>query len=187
MGERMTIDTSLVSRAARTSRDDARLVPLPQPAIFALRARDDAQSVLARVHALSALPKPNEVASTPLGDLAWVRPDEWHLIAPLDRRDEVLAILERSLPQDHGAVVDISASRVLFELSGARSRDVLAASCALDLHPRAFGVGRCAQSLIAKAPVFLHLTSDEPRWRILVRPSFAAYVVSWLTDAMEGE
>jgi sarcosine oxidase subunit gamma len=60
---------------------------------------------------------------------------------------------------------------------------VLAAGCALDLHPRAFGPGRCAQTLLARAAVILEQTSGEPAYRIYVRPSFAGYLADWLRDA----
>ncbi len=66
-------------------------------------------------------------------------------------------------------------------------RAPLASCCPLDLHPRAFAVGACAQSLVAKAPVLLQLLDGAPRWRLLVRPSLAAYVVSWLADAIAGD
>ena len=85
-----------------------------------------------------------------------------------------------------GAVVDLSASRHALELAGPRTRDVLAAACALDLHPRAFPVGHATQTLLARAPLLLELADDAPTWRLLVRPSFVAYVVDWLTDAMAG-
>jgi sarcosine oxidase subunit gamma len=47
-------------------------------------------------------------------------------------------------------------------------------------------VGHATQTLLARAPVLLELADDAPTWRLLVRPSFVAYVVDWLTDAMEG-
>ena len=80
--------------------------------------------------------------------------------------------------------LDISASRVLLELAGRASRDVLASCCPLDLHQRSFEIGECAQSLIAKAPVLLHLADEAPTWHLYVRPSLAAYVTAWLEDAM---
>ena len=62
---------------------------------------------------------------------------------------------------------------------------MLAKGCALDLHPRAFVPGRCAQTLLARAQVILEQLDDEPAYRLLVRGSFAGYVATWLLDAME--
>jgi len=83
-------------------------------------------------------------------------------------------------------VVDLSSARVILELSGPAARDVLASCCALDLHPRAFGPGRCAQTLVAKAPVLLAFVEERPTYRFYVRPSLASYVVGWLLDGMDG-
>jgi sarcosine oxidase subunit gamma len=68
------------------------------------------------------------------------------------------------------------------ELSGPRSRDLLAHGCALDLHPSAVPVGFCAQTLLAQAGVVLTVCADDTI-RLFVRASFAEYVATWLLDA----
>ena len=64
-----------------------------------------------------------------------------------------------------------------------RARDLLAKGCSLDLHPRVFGRGGCAQSHLAKAQVVLHQVSDEPAFDLYVLRSFADYLWAWLEDA----
>jgi sarcosine oxidase subunit gamma len=122
--------------------------------------------------------------------VVWVRPDEWLVIGDAASRGPLLAALAEAVGDGtadaEGAVVDLSASRHALELSGVRTRDVLAAVCALDLHPRAFPVGHATQTLLARAPVLLELADDAPSWRLVVRPSLVAYVVDWLADAMDG-
>ena len=86
---------------------------------------------------------------------------------------------------DAAAAVDVSANRVCFELVGEDVEDVLAQGCSLDLHPSVFAPGRCAQTLLAKAQVILHRRDDET-FRILVRPSYAPYVRTWLEDAISS-
>jgi sarcosine oxidase subunit gamma len=108
------------------------------------------------------------------------------VVGPPSSRAETLEALERAVGPDDGAVVDLSASRVLVELTGPKARDVLASCCALDLHPRVFGPGRCAQTLVAKAQVLLSQLDEAPTYRLFVRPSLASYVVSWLVDGIEG-
>ena len=71
-------------------------------------------------------------------------------------------------------------------MSGAGARDLLAAGCGLDLHPRVFGPGRCAQTLLARVPVVLHQLSDAPQYRVLVRRSYARWLVDWMIDAAGG-
>jgi sarcosine oxidase subunit gamma len=112
--------------------------------------------------------------NTAAGEVLWLGPDEWLVVG--GREDDY---------PDSAAVVDVSAARVCFELSGDEVEDVLAQGCSLDLHPSVFAPGRCAQTLLAKAQVILHRTEPET-FRIFVRPSFAPYLRSWLEDAIAG-
>jgi sarcosine oxidase subunit gamma len=82
-------------------------------------------------------------------------------------------------------VTDVSAQRTTLELSAPRARDVLAKGCSLDLHPRAFGPGRCAQTDLGRANVVLHQVDEGPTYELLVAGSLAAYLAAWLADAME--
>ena len=79
-------------------------------------------------------------------------------------------------------MVNVSANRTTIRLVGPQARDVLAHGCALDLHPRVFGAGQCAQTLLARAGVLL-VADDDGAFRILVRSSFARYLADWLLDA----
>ncbi len=120
---------------------------------------------------------PNTAATAPdgAGHWLWLGPDEWLVVGE--------GAADLRLPDGAGSLVDLSANRVVLELRGPGARDVLAAGCALDLHPRAVGPGRCAQTLLARAAVILEQTSEEPAYRIYVRPSFAGYLTDWLRDA----
>ncbi|MEP7384236.1 MAG: sarcosine oxidase subunit gamma family protein [Gemmatimonadota bacterium] len=177
---------ALVRQISGVVRRNVQLIPQPARSVISVRARGEALDRVAQQLGLESLPGPNRVAATSLGACLWVRPDEWLVIGEYAARQQAMAALEPAVGTDDGAVVDISASRVILELSGARARDVLASCCPLDLHPRVFTEGHCAQSVIGKAPILLQLVDRTPRWRIVVRPSLAAYVTSWLTDAMVG-
>ena len=69
-----------------------------------------------------------------------------------------------------------------------RVRELLEFGCPIDLHPRVFGPGRCAQTLLARANVLIWHVADGPEdtFRLFVRPSFAAYVAAWIADAADG-
>lgn len=152
---------------------------------LSLRARGDACARLAARLGLAALPAPNRVATTSVSDCLGLGPDEWLLVAArgADRsfRDQLSATTGTD-----GAVIDVSASRVPLRVAGPSARDVLASCCPLDLHPRRFGPGHCAQSLVAKAPVVLQQLDDVPAYRVLVRPSLVDFVVRWLADGLSG-
>ncbi|MFO0071460.1 MAG: sarcosine oxidase subunit gamma, partial [Gemmatimonas sp.] len=153
-------------------------------------SRGGACSRVAAALAVEALPGHGPMVSSPAGRVTGLRPDEWLVEAPTASRDALLTALSQAVgdgkPDTDGAVVELSASRHVLELSGPRARDLLAAVCTLDLHPRTFPVGHATQTLLARAPVLLQLVDATPTWRLLVRPSFVSYVVEWLADAMEG-
>ncbi len=168
--------------------DESALVPIGPRSQIDVRARSGAVQRVANYLSIPALPAPNRFVATPagVGECFWLGPEEWLVVGPSSSRAETLEALERAVGPDDGGVVDLSASRLLFELQDPKARDVLASCCALDLHPRVFGPGSCAQTFVAKAPVLLSQVNDAPTYRLFVRPSLASYVVSWLIDGLEG-
>jgi sarcosine oxidase subunit gamma len=99
---------------------------------------------------------------------------------------ERLARLERAIAGRRAAVNDLSSSRAVIQISGAGARAVLEAGCGLDLHSRVFAPGHCAQSLLARVPVILDQIDRTPRYRVLVRRSYARWLIDWLIDAVGG-
>jgi sarcosine oxidase subunit gamma len=151
-----------------------------------VRARGAAAFRVAECLSLTALPGANRFVGTPLGDCFWLRPDEWLVVGEPSSREWALAALESAVGRDEGAVVDVSSSRVPLEVQGLGARDLLASGCSVDLHPRVFGPGQCVQTLFGKAPVLLCQMDSPPRFRLFVRPSLLAYVVSWLEDEIRS-
>lgn len=123
-------------------------------------------------------PGPNRVATAGERAILWLGPDEWLVLG-----GDVEPLLREALGTDHGSIVDVSADRTTVELSGPHAREVLEKGVAIDLHPRAFGPGQCAQTLLARAQVILRQVDDEPTYHVLVRGSFAPYLADWLVDA----
>jgi sarcosine oxidase, subunit gamma len=83
-----------------------------------------------------------------------------------------------------GTVVDVSAQRTTVALRGEHALDLLAGGCALDLHPRVFGRGAAAQTLLGQAGVLLMALDDTgTHYQLVVRSSFAGYLTAWLLDA----
>jgi len=135
--------------------------------------------------ALGAAPptKPNTTAAGRDCAILWLGPNEWLVTTPPGGEVGAQAALREALGQRHAAVTDVSEARAVIALGGPRARDVLAKGCPLDLHPRAFKAGDCAQSTLAKALVILHQTADAPAYDIYVDRSFADYLWRWLEDA----
>jgi sarcosine oxidase subunit gamma len=114
----------------------------------------------------------------------WLGPNEWLAVLPLERAQPALVAMAAALEGRHAAVTDLSANRTLLRLSGPKARAVLEKGCGLDLHPRMFGAGRCAQTDVARTQVILDQLDEQPSYRLHVRRSFAAYLAAWLLDAM---
>ena len=108
--------------------------------------------------------------------IVWAGPDEWFIVAAAGSAGAIEEALRASLPGIHHAVTDVSCGYSMLHLSGQPVRDVLAQGCPLDLHPRAFGVGRSAGSHFFKASILLWQTDGAPRYELLVRRSFTGYV-----------
>jgi sarcosine oxidase, subunit alpha len=111
----------------------------------------------------------------------WLGPNEWLILGPAYGGQDLVDELERELGDRHCSVADVSANRVAIALSGAHRAELLAKGCPLDLHPRSWSAGMCAQSMLGKAQVILHERAGMTT--VLVRASFADYLVEWLLAA----
>ena len=175
-----------LATATRQSGGALRLAELPY--LAQINVRLDAKGPAAEAVRLAlGLPLPMEPGTCVRGDgrtVLWLGPDEWLVVGPDGTAGDLEARLRGAIGDEPGAVTDVSAQRTTLLVSGPAARDLLAHGCSLDLHPRAFGPGRCAQSTLARAQVVL-VARDEPRsgfW-VLVRSSFADYLAEWLLDA----
>jgi len=129
--------------------------------------------------------QPNRVASMREIRTLWLGPDEWLVTAPERAVPELMARITSALTGRRAMVTDLSASRSVIEIAGPQSRRLLEKGCGLDLHPRAFGPGQCAQTLFAKLPVIIDQLSAAPSYRLFVRRSAARWLAEWLIDAAE--
>jgi sarcosine oxidase subunit gamma len=115
--------------------------------------------------------------------ILWLSPDEWLVVTAPGREHDAVAALREALASHHAAVADVSESRVVIGLSGGNARETLMKGCAIDLHPRAFAAGQCAQTSLARAHMILHQIDDAPAYEIYVHRSFGEYAWAWLEDA----
>ncbi len=142
-------------------------------------------SALRRVLGVGAPRAPNTVRQKGDAMLLWLGPDEWLIVVPGGREAKLGAELRKALARQHTALTDVSDSRVVIGVTGPHVRDVLMKGCSLDLHPRAFSAGRCAQTRLARAHMLLHQLDESPGYDVYVHRSFADYVWRWLEDAAE--
>ncbi|WP_346777768.1 sarcosine oxidase subunit gamma [Paraburkholderia sp. Ac-20336] len=137
----------------------------------------------ARVVGCAVPTQPNTRVSAAQYDVLWLGPDEWLVRSREAVNAGVLEdALVRALNGMWASAVDVGSGYTVLELSGARVREVLARGCPLDLHPRMFGEGQCAQSFYFKASIMLIPTGAE-RFEVVVRRSFADYFCRIMLDA----
>ena len=121
-------------------------------------------------------------------DMMWLGPDEWLACSATahdaTRTAPLQAKLGAALNGVFASAVDVGSGYTVLEISGTRTRDVLARGCPLDLHPKLFGEGQCAQSHYFKASMTL-LPTGADSFHIVVRRSFADYFVKIMLDAAE--
>ncbi|MCT9930836.1 sarcosine oxidase subunit gamma [Planotetraspora sp. A-T 1434] len=184
MAERL----SPLARFEPVSTDDLRIAEIPFLTQVNLRVDPKSRAAADIGLALGApLPtEPNTYASAD-SDVFWLGPDEWLIVgagarADLEPRLRAAATGAVEAGRVHVGITDVSAQRTALVVGGPKARDLLAHGCALDLHPRTFGPGRCAQTMLARAQVLL-AAREGGEFRVFVRSSFAGYLAAWLLDA----
>lgn len=116
-------------------------------------------------------------------EVYWLGPDEWLIVTGAERVPSLDNELAEALDGFHAAVNDVSGGNVELHVSGLDARTVLAKGCALDLHPREFAPGQCAQTGLGRAAVLLAARDDPTACAIVVRRSFSDYLRRWLANA----
>ena len=175
-----------LAAATHASGGAIRLAELPF--LAQLNIRLDAKGAAADAVGLTLglqLPlEPNTVVRAGELTALWLGPDEWLLVGPPGTQRDLEGRIREAAGDEPVSVTDVSAQRTTLLVAGPSARDLLAHGCALDLHPRSFAPGRCAQTTLGRTQVVL-VARDEPRagfW-VLVRSSFAGYLTDWILDA----
>ncbi|MFE4966829.1 sarcosine oxidase subunit gamma [Streptomyces sp. NPDC056660] len=175
-----------LAAVTRSSRGALRLAELPFLAQVNVRldAKGPAADAVGLALGLQLPLEPDTVVHAGEVTAVWLGPDEWLVVGRPGTERDLESRIRTAAGDEQLAATDVSAQRTTLLVGGPRARDLLAHGCALDLHPRAFGPGRCAQTTLARTQVVL-VARDETRagfW-VLVRSSFAGYLVDWLLDA----
>jgi sarcosine oxidase subunit gamma len=162
--------------ASMASRTGGRVRLEQEPFLAQVSLRLD--SSLAARAAIPLPLEPNTTWDDGQSAALWLGPDEWLVLGPPQTAGDLVAELASTLEGLHRSIVDVSANRVSIVLGGPDRLEVLASGCSLDLHPRSWRAGLCAQTMFAKAQVILQERGDTTR--VIVRPSFAGYVIERL-------
>lgn len=121
---------------------------------------------------LDAAPNCASVARDALA--LWLGPQRWLI--------EAKSAFDLALPAGQAAVVELDHARCVIRLSGPNARDVMAKGCLLDLHPRAFAAGACAQTNLFHSSALIHAVADDT-FDVYVPRSFGRSFWEQLIDA----
>jgi len=113
----------------------------------------------------------------------WLGPDEWLVITPTGQQGKVQADFKKALAGVFSSVVDSSSGLTMLEITGDNAANLLATDCPLDLHPREFRAGQCAQTRLAKAGMTIAPLRKGAGFEVIIRRSFADYLLLWIQDA----
>ena len=121
--------------------------------------------------------QPNTAVCASNCTVLWLGPDEWLLSSKhADNINEQLAIAG-------GFLTDVSHGRAALRIGGPHVRELLAKDCSLDLHPRSFQAGHCAQTALAHIGVLLYLPPTGDAFELYCARSYAQHLWHWLTEA----
>jgi sarcosine oxidase subunit gamma len=159
--------------ASTIARADVRVVQMPAW-VTVLRVAGSAPGL----DKLLGAPLPGPI--TAAGEeprLLWLAPGEWAIVS-LSQDTTLTERLTDACRGQLAHVADLMEGWAGFEISGGGARDLLAAGCSLDLHPRVFPDNGCARSLLAGIPAVIDRRGDA--FHLHVDRSHARHLRSWL-------
>jgi sarcosine oxidase, subunit gamma len=127
--------------------------------------------------------EPNRAVEQGERRMLWLGPDEWLLVTQPDEAPVLQRRLIERLIGQFTAVTEVSEGRAVIGLAGPKARELLSHGTPLDLHPRVFGPGQCAQTHFAQMPVILHQRDASPIYDLYVQRSLGEHLWRWLETA----
>ncbi|MFT0861162.1 sarcosine oxidase subunit gamma [Ancylobacter sp. G4_0304] len=157
-----------------------RLVPAALASLAARRGHEaELVEAAARTFGVRPIDAPR---ATSAGGLSFIgtAPGRWMVLS--DAASDLASRLAAALGS-LAAITEQTDSALVYELSGAKVREVLAKGLALDLHPSAFATGSAATTVFSHIGVTLWQSADAPRYRLLVARSYEAAFLRALISA----
>lgn len=123
--------------------------------------------------------QPNTAIQTDRATLLWLAPDAWLAVSEQQQPCEQLAA---AVTRAGGYALDSSHAHVAIRLQHENARKTLTRGCRLDLHPKAFAVDACTQTLLQHVSVLLHRSADDT-FDLYVARSRARNTWLWLLES----
>lgn len=112
--------------------------------------------------------------------ILWLSIDQWLIICPRGRLDEMVGGLESALEGQHVAITDVSDMRAVIRLEGDGVREVLLKGCSLDLLGKGYEPGTVRRVRFAEIAALIQII-DARTIELYVFRSYAHYAWDFLT------
>jgi sarcosine oxidase, subunit gamma len=114
--------------------------------------------------------------------ILWLSIDQWLVLCPGAKADELCANLQEALTDIHSLVVNVSDMRAVIRLEGDRCREVVMKGSSLDLTDGDYIPGTVRRMRFAEIAALLHIVEDKVI-DIYVFRSYAHYAWEFLQKA----
>jgi len=170
-----------------STRCDAKLTLLPEAGMITLRGDLGSEALARAVQSVAgcAMPAPNQISGSTAQGAAWMSPDELVLFAPPADVTAACAQVGEALTGTHHLCADVSSARVIFTLTGADARDVLAKLTPADLRPAAFGPGSFRRTRVGQVAAALW-QDGEHSFGLMCFRSVAGYMQGLLQTSIDA-
>ncbi|MBI3709149.1 MAG: hypothetical protein HY246_15945, partial [Proteobacteria bacterium] len=126
---------------------------------------------------------PNTTAAQGRTAALWLGPGSWLVVLAGELELNTFHAHHDAIAEAGGALTDVSHGRTVIRIAGKHAADVLGKGCGLDLHPRHFKAGACAQTVFARLTVLIHKLDDAHAYEIYAARSYAAGLWHFLHEA----
>lgn len=124
--------------------------------------------------------KPRSSAAWGEVQALWLSPDQWLILCPRAKTEDLLAALRNALNGIHSFAVDVSDMRTILRIEGGAARAVLLKGCSLDLQSPDYEPGTVRRLRFAEVAGLIHIVSGKPDViDLYVFRSYADYAWDW--------
>jgi sarcosine oxidase, subunit gamma len=155
---------------------------MPERGMVDLRGHTSDRKFMAAAKKVLGVDIPKQPrGSVSWGDIKclWLSIDQWLVLCPLEKADEITAALQTALKGVHSLVVNVSDMRAVIRLEGEGSREVVMKGTSTDLLDGTFQPGAVKRMRFAEIAALLHVVSDNVL-DIYVFRSYAHYAWAFL-------
>lgn len=157
--------------------------PISIVSVIARKGKAKALSEAMKKHFGVACTAPGECATGRKVTVQWCGFEQWFVLADGQPEGALFSDLADKL-KGLASVSDQSHGRVVISISGSNARDVISKGTPVDVHPRAFGKGKCAMTQMAHVGVHVSQVGEDAFELSLFR-GFVESFWEWLTEMAE--